>query len=818
MQASFIPVVENEISSICPPSSVRAATSKRVSLDDDIYADSSKFKNSTPVIDENHHVYDKDLKDNITPITSIGPKKANVIMPPSSLFYENSNVDSPVLPPIGWSRRSSSAGSSGSGGRFFKDPTLSSNEDLNNKSGESKCTVSLVSQGSNNGYMEKSSLSALLSDMSSSKCTRTSEENFSMASDPDTLKRSNHSILSDNMIDRKTESLPYMPVNDGYSLNHSDNGLTASLPHQFYNMQGRRSLDKSQNSIHDYENIDKYTKQSSNASNSSLNLSGSKTVSAYLYNNEPEKNRLQELYNEFSHASCMKNESDINHTFDKDKIPNYENVNELNDGNIADCIPESDSRSDMFSRDKWRASLDKEMKERLVHDIERLAPKKLYQLSTKNGPPKKKMSPVNITEYNDSPYKFRKPYGSATPSEYENIDSLGQTHLSEYTESPFKVRKSGITARRAIYGSMKSESKDSLTGEYENINSLSGDTNYVNIDHLLGPCPVATPESLSDTVMLDDIHGPLGRGDKTFNLVNNRHSDIYQDSVFENESLRSQELSRTKSPINTSGFNSAFKPVKGRKSVESPLSRTSSGSDKTYNIENEIDYKTDEFVHSNQEGLVESTDSSSNSGKSSRRQSNISNYVSDVENMSSFQWTRDTGMLSMTGLSDSVSRSPRNYLQLAGKAPLNFSVPTFLQDESSSQTSKHSYTDSIPWEESDNSLQTTADLSEGKIRQPLKALENTPVFSPIYGQDRRLSIELSSRKRFMSTPKLSTGSELSVSRNSEESKTPQRRRSSGLSKKPYSDNTSTWSSQSETDISCNVSGHSTFALSKTTYI
>jgi len=228
-------------------------------------------------------------------------------------------------------------------------------------------------------------------------------------------------------------------------------------------------------------------------------------------------------------------------------------------------------------------------------------------------------------------------------------------------------------------------------------------------------------------------------------------------------------------------------------------------------------------VQSSQEGSVESTDASLSS-KNSRRQSNVSNYLSDVENMSSFQWSQDTGSVSMTGLSESTSQSPRNYLQLAGKAPLNFSVPTFLRDDSSSQTSKHSYTDSIPWEESESSLQTSADLSGVKpsVRQPLKALENTPVFSPIYGQDRQLSIELSSRKRFMSTPKLSTGSEMSMSRNSEDSilsmKTPQRRRSSGVPKKTYSDNTSTWSSQSEADISNHVNEHSTFALSKTTYI
>ena len=808
------PLVENEISSICPPSSNKPITGKRVSLDDDIY-DVSKFKNSTPVINESH-IYDHNIKDNITPITSSEPKKPHLIMPPSSLFYENSKVDSPVLPPIGWSRCSSSAGSSGSGGKFFKDPTLDSIEDLTNKSaGESKHTSSLVSQGGNSGYLEKSSLSALLSDMSSSKCTRTSEETLSMGSDPDTLKRSTHSSNSASMI-RKAESLPYMPENDAYSSSNSDTGLTASLPYHLYNMPGRRSLDRSQNSIHEYENINNYSRQGSNTSNSSsLNLSGNKTVSSYLYNSEPEKNRLQELYNEFSHASSMRNESDTNKTFDKDKVPNYENLNDFSDGNTVDCVHESDSRSDEFNRDRWRASLDKEMKERLIHDIEKLAPRKLYELSTRNGPPKKKMSPINITEYTDSPYKFRKP----ASSEYENINSLGQTHIYEYTESPFKVRKSDNTARRAIYGSMKSASKDSLIGEYENIDSISGNTNYVNIDHMLGPCPVATPESLSDTVILDDIHGTLGRGDKTFNLINSCHGELPQDAVFENESLRSQELSRTKSPINTSGLNSAFRPVKGRNSVESPLSRISSGSDKTYNIENEIDYKTDQFTNSNQEGSVESTDASINSGRSSRRQSNISNYVSDVENMSSFQWTRDTGMLSMTGWSDSVSQSPRNYLQLAGKAPLNFSVPTFLQDTNSSQTSKHSYTDSIPWEESDNS-QNNTDLSDGKFgaRQPLKALENTPVFSPIYGQDTRLNIELSSRKRFMSTPKLSTGSEMSVSRNSDEAKTPQRRRSSGISRRSYANNTSTWSTQSETDISCNDSENGTFALSKTTYI
>lgn len=785
-QYQSTPIVENEISSINPPLSSKPLMTKRISLDKDIYPDVSKYKNSTPVIEENTTpVLQQAFKENITPVTSSVCKKPQSSLPPSSLFYsQQGDVDSPVLPPLGWSRRSSSAGSSGSGGRYFKDPSVDEYESANeNRSDEDlKYSQSLVSQGSsNNLYGEKSSLSALLSDMSSSKCTRTSDETISLSSDPESLRRSSQAILSASMM-KKAESLPYMPEHSAGYMENLRTGMTASLPYH------RQSLDRSQNSIHDYENINNYSAQNASGSNSSsLNLSGGKVVSSYLCNNEPEKQRLQELYDELSHVSTLK----------KDRVPDYENVNERNDCNTVN--------NGMFQRANWRASLDKEMKDRLVHDIEKLAPKKLYQLRTKNGPPRKKLSPVDISEYTESPYKFRK--SNTQTSDYENVDSLCRTALTEYTHSSFKVRKPGNSVRRTVIDSLRSGSQDSLTGECENIDSVPENANYVNIDHLLGPCPVATPESLSDTVILDDRN-------KTYSLISCENVEQNQDTC-----STSLELLRNKSPINTSGVNSAFKPVKSRKSDESQLSGSSGDSDAVFSVNNEINELPCEA------GFVEKSISSLRSGKSLRRQSNESNYLSDAESMSSFQWSQNSGSMSMTSTSDSVRHSPRNYLQLVGKAPLNFSVPTFLKDDNSSQISKHSYTDSIPWEESE-SLQTTGDQSSIKPtpRQPLKALENTPVFSPIYGLDRRLSIELSSRKRFMSTPKLSAGSEMSVSQTSDDSmaisgiKTPQRRRSSGIFKKTYSDNTSTWSTQSESDISTHVNEHSTFALSKTTYI
>lgn len=149
----------------------------------------------------------------------------------------------------------------------------------------------------------------------------------------------------------------------------------------------------------------------------------------------------------------------------------------------------------------------------------------------------------------------------------------------------------------------------------------------------------------------------------------------------------------------------------------------------------------------------------------------------DSENTLPWQWSE-----SIDSESVSSNRTSRNYFELAGT-----NVLSFLSDYNSSKFSENS--DSV--------------LSVDMKRQPLKALENTPVFSPICGQERRLSLELSSRKRFTSTPKLSTGSDLSVSsKNSEDknmsvARTPKRRRSNGVGNQSGLNDTSVWCTETE---------------------
>lgn len=180
----------------------------------------------------------------------------------------------------------------------------------------------------------------------------------------------------------------------------------------------------------------------------------------------------------------------------------------------------------------------------------------------------------------------------------------------------------------------------SLSGEYENIDSVAaaGVPDYVNINHLLAACPVASPESLSDAVFLDEISAPYRQGDVAFSQNNDVRCELYQEPMYD-EGLQLQELSGTRSPINTSGVNSAFRPVKGRKSVvESEVSRNSGGLDLTYAVGDKLDDNNRESMYGSKDTSFENGDRSSKLGNNSRRQSNASQNLSYIESMSSFQW------------------------------------------------------------------------------------------------------------------------------------------------------------------------------------
>ncbi|KAL4236359.1 XK [Mactra antiquata] len=809
-QSQAKPLVENEISSISQPVTTSMIRNKRVSLDQDIYADSETFKNSTPIIEGTKA---SGLNaDDITPIIRGEPKNRDTELLPSSLFNFDvtSSKDSPTLPPIGWSRTSSS----NSGRRFFEDLTdtschdgMKSNEDNRENRSNMSSYVETPS------YMERSSLSVLLSDMSSFKNggNRTSSETVSSQSDIDSLKRSTNSNSVDLMINRTT-SLPYIPQNK-LSPCLTPDEVSASLPHI---VNSRQSLDKSLDSIHEYENIENYSSQNgSGSSSASLNVSGGRIVSDYLCNTEPEKTRMQELFNEYS---------SLKESTEKCKVSDYMNIGVSSDLGNRSQVNEGQGEQARKSRN-WRNSIDKQTTESLINDIEKLAPKKLYQLQSKSAVAKK-LSPVKISDYADSPYKFRKSNErkslSGAASDYENIRNFDQ---NDFNGSPYKVRqKSGLS------GNIRSNKKGSVDSINTEI-SLNSSRLYENIDVLsskiIGNCPIASPESLSDALLLDDLlPRQQAPSNQTYSIIEKVHSELDNVSPWASLESQSVELSRNKSPINTSGVNSAFKPVKNRQSVDSQSS-CSDHSRMTNSSSSTLDSGVYKSCHSN----VSSRNGSSNEEnvfvpEKSGHFSDSLQYSCNTENVSSFQWIQNTGVSMTTGLSESVDQTPRNYLRMSITPPSCLNV---LNSDNASQSSKHSYTDSIPWEDSVNK---SANSSMGGVnssvgmapkqrpRQPLKSLENTPVFSPIYGNDNVHGVELSSRARYMSTPKLSSAQELSTSKTSEDSfggiKTPCRA-STGRSNRTNSNNTSTWSSQCDSDISDHM-GHSTFALSKTTYI
>lgn len=752
-QFQSTPIAENEISSIPAPQS-SSVVNKRTSLDTDVVVNSSSGQVLTPV-------YPIETKSSVCK-----PAQGNLF------FVENEldALDSPVLPPIRLSRRSSSTESSGSS-RFFKDPTLDEEPEKNpennhtSESDSKNLSSSLYSRKRNSSaYMDKSSLSALLSDLSSSRNGegQSSEESLTLSSGTESLNRMAKATVTSESSMRKAASLPYLD-----------------------DLRSQPSTGSTSGGV-----LDTYT-----------SLPHPRRVSDYLCRNQQEKQRLQELYCEFSEATSGRVcQGDMGNQTSSD----YVNVNSLQKLSPKGYGSTPALIGNAFNRDHLRASLDKETRNRLVTNIEKLAPKKLYELKAKSDVEKKKVSPVNVTEYTESPYKFRKPRRESAM--YEDRTNVSRDSIVNEVE--------------------RSVANNTLHPDYENF--------YIVGDGLSG-CPLATPESLSDAVFLDDANQACQGKEMTCNEV---RGELLQELLPDSDSLPSGELLGTKSPINVSGINSAFKPV--RKSLDSSSSNSHARSDATFTA-------SDKSIEKSFENLTEGRDSldtnrDSLSGLQTRRRSDCSQFSLGTEN-SSFQWSQGSDTDSYTGESERNSETSRNYLKMAGRNALSFSSSVFLRDDVSSQGSQHSYTDSIPWEETENKSLSFQNPDKSKSssfqnaeysnvvrscpRQPLKALENTPVFSPIYGKERCQSIELSSRKRFMSTPKLSTGSELSTSsRNSEDEsvlamvKTPNRLRSSGVGKKSFSDNTSTWSTQSEgeADRSQSVHEHSTFALSETQYI
>ena len=659
-QFQSTPIAENEINSISAPP-VSSVVSKRTSLDNEIDGD-------------------------IRPRSNDGQHNISTLPPHTRLFNvekELNTIASPDLPPIHLSSRRSSSESSGHG-RFFKDPSIDESGPMKVDPPKRKRLSSGASLRKSS--LEKSSLSALLSDMSCSENYGQQSSAESLSSDSDSLKRSTRSRdqTEDSLDIRRAASL------------HDLDDQTGSSRQPFY------------------PDLDTYA-----------TLPQPKHVSGYLCNNQEEKKRLEELYAEFSQASLGRPR---NTGSENSMVRDYVNNDSWN-GAISDDTNEH-SEEYLFNRDHWRASLDKEMKDRLVADMQKMVPKKLCDLKAKHD---MKKNPVTIADYTESPYKFR------------NRDNVN-------------------------YENLMSVSRDSLASEcaLTNTTSCHSYENLYMVGSRLSACPIATPESLSDVVFMDNDSRVCDEGQ----VLDNYGVDSYHTLLPVSQSI--EDRSATRSPINISGINSAFKPVKGRQRVDSCSGQSVASSNETYTVSED---SNDEKIRY---GYVENdrvrqmkdacklTDSASRIADKSKRRSN----VSEISNMSPFEWSQGSDIESFS-VTESSTETPRNYLRMVKRNPLSFSLPVFSGDDTSSMASRHSYTDSIPWEESVNkslSFQTSdrnksalsqyseySTFVKPKQRQPMKSLENTPEFSPIYGQDRRQS-----RARFMSTPKLSTETEITI--------------------------------------------------------
>ncbi|KAH3831624.1 uncharacterized protein LOC127875937 [Dreissena polymorpha] len=725
------PVLENEILSISAKKPTDALK-KKMSLDHEVFWDKScsqSFNNLTPVLSTNS------LK------TSDGDSVFFKDTTKTGETVSDSDADqqgSPTLPPLRYSRRSSSGGSGGSS-RFFTEPPTMDEENWNGKEQEpsnenlTRSQNSTASFGTRHGsstYLEKSSLSAMLSDMSSSKGgLQSSVETISLSSE--SLKRSQGptSLNASDATLKKAASLPYL---DGES-------------------------------------------QGMNPADSYNSLPTGNRVSEYLYTNQTERVRLQQLYSEYRINRGQSSEESAAANY-------YSNTQEERLQTYQYSPYRKGHSVGNVNQERRRSSLEQVPGGRLSN-VAKMAPKKLHELRSKSEVGKKN-SPIEVTEYSDSPYKFRKPSGNSGGN--ENIRRVSCDSVADSVAS----------------------TNTSVHLDYENL--------FVQSE-FLARCSRASPESLSDAVILDEHSLRQNVSIKLSSDNRSTQSQISSDLACDNSSLQSEEISQSKSPINISGLNSAFRPV--RKSPEAPQRAQSNF---TFAVPADVRRRSLEQTFQGNK----STDVSK-AGDSLRRRSNGSQLSNISDTASSFQWSQESDCNSYTGTLENTTDSPTNFLRMAGKNVLSFSASSFPRDNSSSQTSQHSQSDSIPWEDSVNkssNYQIPENVFKSAPRLPLQAIDNTPVFSPIYGQDKRISLDFLSRTRFMSTPKLSTGSEISLTKYCEDSsmsaeKTPHRRRSSGLSKRTFSDNTSTWSAQSSECDQENIDpGDGTFALSKTAYI
>ena len=636
---------------------------------------------------------------------------------PSSPADSPSEAEPLMLPPL-LSRRSSSAGSAGSG-RFFKDPTLSDDSENGNanSSDESQYPRSTDSSLRRSQFNEKSSLSAMISDMSSSKCgdINSSDESLSIRSDRTmpSLNGTNREGLN------KTRNIPY-----SYNKEHN------SQPDQ----------DESKSSAGPvYENIESYHQASLPSG-----VQGTQDLSSHSLGQNYTDPVGEREFSQQCNGFIGENEATQGARGSEHLLDDY-----------SDSPHRLGRGVDLFSRERWRASLDKEMRDRLVSDLEKLAPRKLYQLQNKNI--KNKLLPVELTEYTESPYKFRKPADRNVVKQKKPGTVLAETFDKQNEYENIK--------------NFSTENDYNVSPNY--LNQPADYENIFNSKELL--CPVATPESLTDTCSLASATGTYSVDNFKASRNTSVHSplenytvrgELYLESFLDSINFRSEELSRTKSPINTSGINSAFRPVISRNKNTDSLTQKNN-SNKTFSVL-DTSSKENSSLSKTKDLSATSLERSYNASRSidkSKRYSNVSQHSFVTENNNStFPWSgaEDSSM-------STSSHSFVNYLNLVGY-PLDLSSVKVPADD----TSKHSFSDSIPWEDSVNKSisfqnKSNASVPRSNIRQPLKALENTPVFSPIYGQDRRQSLEASARKRFMSTPKLSSGSEISLSRTSDNS-------------------------------------------------
>ena len=823
-QYHTVGLLENEIMSMRMADESALEAAHRSVFDEDLYNQSVAGQNQSATFQE-------PLLNTVGCVDSISNRNA----PERDIAPQVPDIQSPLsLPPL-LSRRSSmsrsSAGSSTSG-RFFKDPTLP--DDSENSSEESQYPQSTDSSLRRSQYNEKSSLSAMISDMSSSKCGDFMSSDGSL------------SIQSDRTMSSMSESKSGMEFNK-----------TRSLP---YTSQSSSNQDSKSYFTPVYENVDQYQKKDSTFSPG---------TGEPKYNTLPPNLSALSRENTDCQGVTYMNLPKGRREYTKVTSNRGEELQSAHNSNLKveeyDDSPHGLGRNvDLFNRDKWRASLDKAMRDRLQSDLEKMAPKKLYQLQSKNA--KKKIPPMEVAEYNESPYKFRKPGDNVAKRNSSTVlsDRFDANDNNNYENigNVSRIKDSGVDHSSPNYLN--------LPPDYENV---------FNSQELL--CPMARPESLTASIssgrnsaenfksnVCSPLYSPMESGHVRAELFLESLS-----SVSDSLSSRSDELSRTKSPINTTGINSAFKPVISKtKSIDSLVSKPDTN--KTFTVLNGSNMgnsmsDSKDFSKSNVEQSSVNNSSKMSKGRSdvsrsgnqsdlsldqssfsrkmadkSRRRSDVSRSTdhselsidqgsysrksadksrrrSDISqnsygregNNSTFPYSSDESSLY------SKSSHSFNYLDYVGY-PENYKSLNIAAEDYSK--SRHSPSDSIQWEDSVNkslSFQNDSNLSVPRSaqRQPLKGLENTPAFSPIYGGDlRRQSLEMLARKRFMSTPKLSSGSDLSLSRNSNESVSSSRSKSKNFSASSRvfdtsdRENTSTWETQQS------LGEHS--SLSKTTYI